>query len=678
MRDPVSNEPAPLDELSREAEDLRRELRRHDQLYYVHDQPEISDAEYDRMMRRLHEIEREYPDLLTADSPTQRVGAAPREGFQRAPHSSPMMSLGNAFSDQDLRDFDRRARELVNLETIDYVGELKLDGVSMAARFSDGKLILALTRGDGTEGEVITENARTIRSLPLSIDRNLLEKEAINPDFEVRGEVVMPLKAFERLNAAQLAADARAFANPRNAAAGSLRMLDSSVTAGRRLEYFAYALLVDGQTPLDSHWEVLEVLARLGFKVNPHRAKLHGVDEAVAYSQSWLEKRDSLPCEIDGLVVKADSVPLQRRLGSTSRAPRWAIAVKLAAQQAETVVRDIEVQVGRTGAITPRAVFEPVQVGGVTVTYATLHNEDEIKRLGLQINDRVLIERSGDVIPKVIRVIEQAHDRRPFEIRTHCPECGTELVREEGEAIRRCVNINCPARLRESLEHFASRRAMNIEGVGEVLARQLVDGKLVHSVADLYKLELGQVAGLERMAEKSAQNVIDAIEGSRKVPFPRVLFGLGIRFVGERTAQLLANALGSIDAIAAADREKLEGVEEVGPRIAEAIQDFFAAPRNQELIEQLRAAGLQLEQEIVVNDKGKLAGKTFVLTGTLPNLTRDEAAEKIQAAGGKVTGSVSAKTDYVVAGEKAGSKLDKANKLEIPVLDEAGLLELLG
>lgn len=659
------------------AEELRESLRRHEYLYHAQDQPEISDAEYDALMRRLQELEKQHPDLATPDSPTQRVGAPPREGFQRVAHSTGMMSLGNAFSDEELRDFDRRARELAGVESIEYVGELKLDGISMAARFAGGSLSLALTRGDGTEGEVITENARTIRSLPLHIDAKRLEKLGIPGDFEVRGEVVMPRKAFELLNSSQLAANAKTFANPRNAAAGSVRMLDSSVTASRRLEYFAYALLVDGATPLDSHWQVLEALRELGFKVNPHRKQLHGIEDAVEYSHSWLDKREGLPYEIDGLVVKVDSIPMQRRLGFTAKAPRWAIAVKLVAEQVETVVNAIEVQVGRTGAITPRAVFEPVQVGGVTVTYATLHNEDEIERLGLQIHDRVLIERSGDVIPKVIRVVEQAKNRKPFPIPTHCPVCATELVREEGEAIRRCVNINCPARLKESIQHFASRRAMNIDGVGKALVEQLVDGGFVSSVADLYKLTVEQVAALDRMAEKSATNVIKAIEGSKKISLARLIFGLGIRYVGERTAQLLAEHFASIDAIAAAERDQLEEVDEVGPRISEAIVDFFQADRNKELIEQLRQAGLRLEQERQAPAGGALDGKTFVLTGTLPNLTRDEAAEKIRAVGGKVTGSVSAKTDYVVAGEKAGSKLQKAEKLEIAILDEAGLLELL-
>ncbi|MCB9385316.1 MAG: NAD-dependent DNA ligase LigA [Bryobacterales bacterium] len=663
----------------REIDELREELRRHEHLYYVLDKPAISDAEFDELMRRLQALEAEHPNLVTDDSPTKRVGGTPRAGFAKEAHSSAMLSLDNAFGEDELRDFDRRARGLIDAESIDYVGELKLDGLSLAVRFQDGSMTLALTRGDGETGEIVTENARTIRSLPLSIDRKALDDLQLPPTFEVRGEVVMPIEAFQRLNATQLRSDGKTFANPRNAAAGSLRMLDASVTATRRLEYFAYSLLVDGATPLPRHWQVLETLKALGFKVNPHRAQLHGIDAAVAFCDQQLAKRESLPYEIDGVVLKVDSLELQRRLGYTSKAPRWAVAFKLRAQQAETVVDDIEVQVGRTGAITPRAMLRPVSVGGVTVSRATLHNEDEIERLGLEIGDRVVIERSGDVIPKVVRVIEQAPERRPFHMPKHCPVCNTELVREEGEAIRRCPNVNCPARLEESILHFASRRAANLDGVGEALVKQLVEKGMVKSIADLYTLTADQLTGLERMGEKSAANVLEQIERSKQAPFARVLYGLGVRFVGERTAQILADHFGSLEAIRQATGDELEEAEEVGPRIAEAIQEFFSAERNGELIEQLQAAGLTFEQKRAAAAKdGKLAGKTFVLTGTLPTLSRDEAAEKIRDAGGKVTGSVSKKTDYVVAGEKAGSKLEKAERLEVAILDEAALLELLG
>ncbi len=660
-------------------EQLRAELRKHEHLYYVLDRPEISDTEYDERMQRLQQLEQAHPELATHDSPTMRVGGVPREGFVKQQHSAVMLSLDNAFDEQELREFDRRARELAGLNSLVYVGELKLDGLSLAVRFRDGSLEVALTRGDGRQGEIVTENAKTIRSLPLAIAPEALAKTGLPSAFEVRGEVVMPLEAFQRLNSSQLEAGEKTFANPRNAAAGSLRMLDASVTAKRRLELFAYGLLVDGAMPMPRHWDVLEALVTVGFKVNPHRGLFQGIDEAIAFCDAQLAKRESLPYEIDGVVLKVDELELQRRLGSTAKAPRWAIAFKLRAQQAETVVEDIDVQVGRTGAITPRALLKPVSVGGVTVSRATLHNEDEIERLGLQIGDRVLVERSGDVIPKVVRVVKQARNRKPFQVLTHCPVCETELVREEGEAIRRCVNINCRARLEESILHFASRRAVNLDGVGEALVKQLVEQKMVESLADLYSLTAEKIAGLERMGEKSAANVMAEIERSRTAAFARVLFGLGIRFVGERTAEILADHFGSLDAIAAASREELEETDEVGPRIAETIQDFFAAKRNRELIEQLKAAGLTFKQDrpVAAASAAALEGKTFVLTGALPNLTRDEAAEKIRAAGGKVTGSVSKKTDYVVAGDKAGSKLEKARKLEVAVLDEAGLLELL-
>ena len=659
-----------------EIEHLQAELRKHERLYYVLDQPEISDAEYDRLIRRLQALESEHPELQSPDSPARRVGGAPREGFEKAAHSSRMMSLDNAFDAEELREFDRRARELVDLEELEYVGELKLDGVSLSARFEDGSLTLALTRGDGTTGEIVTPNARTVRSLPLTAD---YRAAGLGPTFEVRGEVVMPLKAFHRMNAEQMAAGLKTFANPRNAAAGSLRMLDSKVTASRRLEFFAYTLLVEGHPPLPTHWEALEALSAMGFKVNPNRELFHGVEPALAYTERWFADRDSLPYEIDGLVLKVNSVALQERLGFTSRAPRWAIAVKLEAQQAETVVDSIEVQVGRTGAVTPTAYLSPVQVGGVTVSRATLHNEDEIERLGIAAGDRVLIERAGDVIPKVVRVIEQGSPRKPFTPLSHCPVCETPLVREDGEAVRRCVNVNCPARLKQSLQHFASRRAMNIDGMGESLIEQLVDGGHVASLADLYKLAAEQLAGLERMAEKSAANIVESLEASKKTPFPRVLYALGIRHVGERIAQILADEFNSLEAIKQASREDLESTEEIGPRIAETIEDFLAAQRNIDLLAALTAAGLQFSQTARPKPEPGvgLGGRTFVLTGTLPSLSRDEAKDKILAAGGKVSGSVSKKTDYVVAGEKAGSKLEKAERLGLTVLTEVQLLDLL-
>ena len=665
----------------RQIETLRAEIRRHEHLYYVLDEPEISDAEYDSLIQRLQALEDAYPDLITAESPTQRVGGAPRAGAEKAKHSSTMLSLDNAFNEQELRDFDRRARELAGVETLVYVGELKLDGISMSVRYSGGRLAVGLTRGDGVTGEVITPNARTIRSLPLAIDPAAAAAAGMPDAFEVRGEVVMPRRAFERLNAERLAAEEPAFMNPRNAAAGSLRMLDASVTASRRLDYFAYSLLdADGSTFMESHWNALEALAAVGFKVNLHRARLTGLGELFEFRNRWIDRRDSLPYEIDGLVYKVDSTALQRRLGATAKAPRWAIACKSAAEQAETIVENIDVQVGRTGAITPRARLQPVFVGGVTVSRATLHNEDEIARLELQIGDRVLVERSGDVIPKVVRVVEQAADRRPFRMPASCPVCATALVREQDEVVRRCVNVNCPARLKESVRHFAHRTALDIDGMGEILVEQLVDGGLVKNLADIYDLTADKLVALSRMAEKSAGNVMASIARSKAAPLPRVIYALGIRYVGERTAQLLADYFLSIDRMLSVSPEELEAVEGVGPRIAESIRDFLAAEQNRTLIERLRQAGLQFEQDPPPEsgESEPAAGKTFVLTGTLPNLTRDRAKALIAAAGGKVSGSVSKKTDYAVAGEKAGSKLEKANRLGVAVLDESGLLALLG
>ncbi len=662
---------------SREISTLRDEIRRHEYLYYVLDQPQVSDAEFDTLMKRLQALEEQHPELVTPDSPTQRVGGAPREGFSKAQHSSPMLSLDNAFGEDELRDFDRRVRELTGLDEAEYVGELKLDGVSMAVQYTGGGMALALTRGDGSTGEVITENARTIRSLPLSIDSRKASAAGIPGDFEVRGEVVMSLKAFERLNTDRLRDDLSTFANPRNAAAGSLRVLDPRITDSRRLEFFTYALLVNGATPFESQWDTLEALNSLGFKVNPHRARLKGLTAMLDYAGQWLGKRGNLPYEIDGLVLKVDSIALQRELGYRSRAPRWATAYKWAAQQAETVVEDIAVNVGRTGALTPTAHLRPVPVGGVTVSRATLHNEDEIERLGLQIGDTVLVERSGDVIPKVVRVVSEGKERRPYQIPAECPVCGTRVVREEGEAIRRCVNANCPARLKESILHFASRRAVNIDGLGEALVDQLVDGKLLESVADLYRLETEQLAALERMGKKSAANLTRNIEASRAVPLPRVIYALGIRHVGERTAQTLADHFSSIDAIQKASVEELQEVEDVGPSVAQSVRDFFQEPRNQNLLEQLRTAGLQFSQKPKARQSGPLDGLAFVLTGALPTLSREEASRLIAANGGRVVSSVSKKTSYVVAGENPGSKLDKAAKLGVPVIDEAGLQRLL-
>jgi DNA ligase (NAD+) len=657
---------------AREVEKLREELRRHEHLYYVLDRPEITDAEYDALMRRLQELETEHPELDTPDSPTRRVGGKPREGFVKVRHSSPMLSLDNALNEGELRDFDRRVRDLLRGAEFRYVVELKMDGLSMAAYYRDGAFQQAVTRGDGQVGEEVTENARTIRSLPLRVNSH--SKLAA---FEVRGETVMNRRAFERLNAERDERGLSRFANPRNAAAGSLRVLEPQITASRRLDYYTYFLLAEGRPALDSHWQSLEELVDLGFKVNPHRKLCEGLEEVLAFCTHWEGKRDELPYEIDGVVVKVDSVEQQRQLAFTAKAPRWAIAYKYPARQAVTTVEAIEVQVGRTGALTPVAHLKPVVVSGVTVARATLHNEDEIERLGLEIGDEVVIERSGDVIPKVVRVQSQGSYRKPFRMPANCPVCGGKIVREEGEAASRCINTNCSARLKESILHFASRGVMNIDGVGEALVDQLVDRKMVESVADLYGMTVEKLTELDRMGKKSAGNIIRNIENSKKNPLPRVLTALGIRFVGERTAVFLAEAFGSLDAIASATRERLPQAEEVGPKVAESIFQFFREPHNQQLVERLRQAGLQFTYESTRPKSGPLHGLTFVLTGTLPNLSREEATKLIEAAGGKVSASVSKKTSYVVAGVDAGSKLAKAQELGVRVVNEDELLELI-
>ncbi len=654
-----------------EVERLRQELRRHEHLYYVLDQPEISDAEYDALMRRLRDLEERHPELAAPDSPTQRVGGEPREGFVKVRHSSPMLSLDNALNDGELRDFDRRVRELLGDAEYRYVAELKLDGLSMAAHYRGGRLAQAVTRGDGIVGEDVTGNARTIRSLPLRAAAGLEE-------FETRGEAIMNRRAFERLNAERDERGLARFANPRNAAAGSLRVLEPRITASRRLDYYAYLLLAGGRPACDSHWQSLEDLSRMGFKVNPNRRLCRNVEEALAFCAEWEARRDELPYEIDGVVLKVDSVEQQRALAFTAKAPRWAIAYKYPARQAVTSVEGIEVQVGRTGALTPVARLKPVEVGGVTVARATLHNEDEIERLGLHIGDNVVIERSGDVIPKVVRVHSPGSRRESFRMPSQCPVCGGTVVREEGEAARRCINTNCSARLKESVLHFASRGVMNIDGMGEALVDQLVDRGMVASVADLYGLTMEKLLLLERMGPKSAANVLGNIEKSKGNPLPRVLAALGIRFVGQRTAELLAGEFGGMDAIAAAGVEELQAAPEVGPKVAQSVFQFFREPRNRELVDRLRAAGLRFEHHAAPLAGGALDGVTFVLTGTLPTLSREEATRLIQLAGGKVSTSVSKKTGYVVAGQDPGSKLAKARELGVRIVDEAQLLELAG
>ncbi|MGH9465976.1 MAG: NAD-dependent DNA ligase LigA [Terriglobales bacterium] len=671
-----------------DVERLRAEIRRHEHLYYVEDSPEVSDADFDVLLQRLRAIEREHPDWVTPDSPTQRVGGAPREGLAKAPHSVPLQSLDNAYSAAELAEFDGRVREGAG-GPVAYVAELKFDGLSMALRYREGRLSLGLTRGDGRTGEDVTANLRTIRSVPLVVDAGRRAAAGLGGDFEVRGEVLMPRAAFQRLNQERAEEGEARFANPRNAAAGAVRVLDASITAARRLDFYAYGLLAGGKPVHTTQAATLEALAAAGFKVGRWRpCPGPGFEEVMEFVAACERDRDALPFEIDGVVVKVNDEALRERLGATNKFPRWAVAYKFPARQAITRVRDIVMSVGRTGALTPTAWLEPVALGGVTVSRSTLHNLDEIERLDVRSGDAVRIERSGDVIPKVLGVVAEddgSHERRPqFQPPTHCPVCGSGVHREPEEVVLRCVNANCPARLKESLRHFSHRGVMNVAGLGPALIEQLTASGMVANLADLYDhLDQGKLAGLERMGEVSARKLREEIEHSRSNPLWRLLYGLGIRFVGERTAQLLARHFGSLEALReAAERNpaELEQVEEVGPRIAQSIHEFFAEPANRALIERLRQLGLDPREAAAGAVRGPqpLAGKRLVLTGTLAHFSREEMQARIEAAGGKVTASVTSKTNYVVAGEAPGSKLEKAQALGIPVLDEEAMEKLLG
>ncbi|HEV2400796.1 MAG TPA: NAD-dependent DNA ligase LigA [Candidatus Sulfotelmatobacter sp.] len=665
--------------IEKNIETLRNKIRHHEHLYYVLDQPEISDQDFDRLMQELKDLEAAHPSLITPDSPTQRVGGKPREGFVKVRHSSPMLSLDNTYNEEELRAWEHRVHELSGRKDVDYVCELKLDGMSLSVGYHDGHLERGVTRGDGTTGEDVTLNVRTVHSIPLSVDKDKLKKAGIPADFEARGELLMPTAAFKKLNAERERLGLQTFANPRNFTAGTVRQLDASITAQRRLDYFAYMLLQNGRTYFDRHSKTLDALEAAGFKVNPHRKLVHSMEEVWKFIQSWEEKRDSLPYEIDGIVIKVDRTSLQDELGFTGKAPRWAIAYKYAARAGITKLENVRWQVGRTGKLTPVAELAPVSIGGTTVRNATLHNMDEVERLGVKIGDYVQVERGGDVIPKVAKVIEDkdhARGTQAIEAPQKCPVCHTDVVRTEGEVDYRCVNANCPAKLVGTILHFASRGVMNIDGMGESLVAQLIERGLVKNVADIYDLTKKDLLSLERFADKSAQNILDEIENSKQLPLERVIYGLGIRMVGERTAQFLAEHFGSMEALENASLEELQNVGEVGPKIAESIVEFFHNPANRKLVERLGRAGLAFKGE--KKERGtKLAGKTFVLTGTLAKYTRDEAKKMIEDAGGKVSGSVSKKTDYVVAGADAGSKLDKAKELGVSTIDEKELENLL-
>jgi DNA ligase (NAD+) len=703
-------------------EALREELRHHEYLYYVQDAPVWTDAQYDARMNQLRALEAESPELITADSPTQRVGGKPKEGFVKVAHSRPMLSLDNAYNEVELRAWAERVVGGLALgESVRYVCELKLDGLSLALQYEAGArgvatLKTGVTRGNGTVGEDVTTNVRTIRSVPLHVSAKKLEQAGLPAEFEVRGEVVLPQKAFERMNEERVAQGLAPAANPRNAAAGTIRTLEPNIVAQRRLELFAYFLLrgasageAAGEPLLGSQSAGLQALRDAGFLVNPHARTVDSMEAVLTFIREADAMRDGLPYEIDGVVIKVDAVAQQRRLGFTGKAPRWAIAYKFPARAGVTRLEDVLFGVGRTGKITPVAVLAPVFIGGTTVTRATLHNPDEVVRLGVKIGDFVSVERGGDVIPKITEVVsDAAHPRGEKEIvfPTNCPRCGEELVREPGEVDLRCVNVSCPARLEEELRHFASRGVMNIEGLGEAMVAQLLGhtleeqeehapdeaevavdaaeaptrSALVHSIADLYdpeKVNRASLLTLERVGEKTADALLEQIERSKSAPLNRVLLGLGIRHVGERTAQALAEEFGSIDVLIAATEEELTRVNDIGPKVAATVLEFFSNQRNLDLVERLRGYGLTFTAERKVRGTA-LSGLTFVLTGTLPTLTREDAKERIEAAGGKVSGSVSKKTDYVVAGEEAGSKLEKAQSLGVAVVDEAGLLAMLG
>jgi DNA ligase (NAD+) len=649
---------------------LRDEVRHHEYRYYVMDDPEVSDAKYDALMEKLKAIEADYPELRTPDSPTQRVGGDPREGFTTFQHTTPMMSLDNAFSFEALADFDRRAHELTGREKFDYVTEHKFDGLSLALIYEKGTLVRGVTRGDGRTGEDVTPNVKTIRSIPLRIDPARIKKAGIPENFEVRGEVIMSRKSFEQLNEQQEQQGGKRYMNPRNAAAGAVRVLDPAITASRGLDFYAYYMLVGGRVPKKRHSEVLETLAALHFKAPTDFKVCASIEDVERYITRWETRSEKLPYEIDGIVIKVDETALQAELGFTAKAPRWAIAYKYPAHQETTVVQEIRVQVGRTGTLTPVAILEPVVVGGVTVSRSTLHNLDEIRRLELHEGDTVLVERAGEVIPHILKVVKHGAREKTFEMPKKCPICGTPIHKAEDEVAYRCVNAACPAKRRESLLHFAGRHAMNIDGLGEKIVDQLIAKDLVKDFSDLYSLDAETIASLDRMAEKSAQNLVDEIAASKKQSLARLIYALGMRFVGERTGQLLSAHFGSLERIAGASAEELMEVGEVGPKVAASIAEFFSEKVNQDLVKRLKAAGVRMTEERKALTDTRFSGQTFVFTGSLSRRSREEAEAFVASHGGKAVASVSKKTSYVVVGSDPGSKYEKAKTLGVTILDE--------
>jgi len=657
---------------------LRAALHRHNYRYYVLDDPEISDSEYDRMMKELIEVEKTWPALSSPDSPSLRVGAPPVSKFETATHSIPMLSLDNGFEESDIFDFDNRVKKHLKVDgEIEYTAEPKLDGLAVELVYEMGKLAVASTRGDGIVGEVITSNIKTIPSVPLILQQE--GKHKIPSHLEVRGEVFIGLAGFERLNKQRIDQGLSAFANPRNAAAGSLRQLDSSITAKRPLEIFFYGTGSVTDMVFYSHWEALQILQGFGLRINPIIRPKITIREAAGYYKELSKKRHELPYDIDGMVIKVDNISLQQELGTTSRSPRWAIAYKFEALQETTRIIDIEVQVGRTGALTPVAFLDPVNVGGVTVSRATLHNEDEIAKKDVRIGDKVFIRRAGDVIPEVVKVIEfkRTGKEKIFSMPQNCPACGSDTIRLEGEAVKRCINTNCPAQVKERIKHFASKGAFDIDGLGDKLVEQMVDKGMLSSYADIFRLDKKNLEDLERMGGKSAQNLIDAIEDSKKISFGRFLYALGIRYVGEHVARVIADEFNSLESLSGASCNDLEAIDGIGPVAAKSVESFLNELENIKTIDRILNSGVQIFYE-TYNKEKRLYGKLFVLTGTLDGMARNLAKEMIEAAGGKVSGSVSRNTDYLVAGKSPGSKLARARSLGVEIIDEEFLKKLLG
>lgn len=668
-----------IEHLKEQVEQIRTLLHQYNYEYYVLDNPSVPDAEYDRLLRELAKIESEYPELITPDSPTQRVGGQALDKFEKVVHRNPMLSLSNAFNDEDLNHFDQQVRSGLGADTpVEYCGELKIDGLAISLRYENGIFVQGSTRGDGETGENITENLKTVKSIPLRLSKPI--------DIEVRGECFMPKDSFEKLNAERLKNDEEPFANPRNAAAGSLRQLDPKITATRNLDVFIYAIGEHNLAHLENHYDALQELKSLGFKINPLTKTFDNMKDLQSYIQEIQELRPQLPYEIDGFVVKVNSLGYQESLGMTSKAPKWAIAYKFPAEEVVTKLVDIELTVGRTGQLTPTAILEPVQVAGTTVQRATLHNEEVIKEKGVKVGDYVVVRKAGDIIPEVVRPLEERRTGEEFDfvLPTHCPECGSQLERLEGEVATRCINHNgCPAQVREGLIHFVSRDAMNIDSLGEKVVNQLYTNKLIQNVADLYRLQKEELLQLERMGNKSADNLLKAIEQSKENSLERLLFGLGIRFVGKNGAKKLAQHFETMDNLKSASYDDYLQVEDIGSKIADSLYRYFHNSENLALLEELKELGLNMEYKgpkpvaIESGDNNIFFGKTFVLTGTLHQMKRNDAKSFIEEKGGKVTGSVSAKTDVLIAGEKAGSKLTKAQSLGIEIWDEAQFISYL-